>query len=181
MDGSFLEENSSFKMLGLTFSSKLDWGYYIISIAETASKKIGTLVRSMTFLSPLVALYLYKSTICSCIEYCCHVWAGAPSCNLELLDKLQKQIWKGVGPSLAASLEPLAHRQNVASLSIFYRYYFGICSSELTELVPLPFSRGRFTCHSYRLHVFSRFLDVTRMSMSTVFFLTQVDSGILCL
>ena len=32
-----------------------------------------------------------------------------------------------VGPSLAASLEPLAHRQNVASLSLFYRYYFGRC------------------------------------------------------
>ena len=29
-----------------------------------------------------------------------------------------------VGPSLAPSLEPLAHRRNVASLSIFYRYYF---------------------------------------------------------
>ena len=28
-----------------------------------------------------------------------------------------------VGPSRAASLEPLAHRQNVASLSFFYRYY----------------------------------------------------------
>ena len=31
----------SFKMLGLTFSSKLDWGSCIISIAKTASKKIG--------------------------------------------------------------------------------------------------------------------------------------------
>ena len=41
MDGSVLEEKSSFKMLGLTFSSKLDWGCYIISIAKTASKKIG--------------------------------------------------------------------------------------------------------------------------------------------
>ena len=27
MDGSVLEEKSSFKMLGLTFSSKLDWGF----------------------------------------------------------------------------------------------------------------------------------------------------------
>ena len=35
MDGSVLEEKSSFKMLGLTFSSKLDWGSYIISIAKT--------------------------------------------------------------------------------------------------------------------------------------------------
>ena len=40
MDGSVLEEKSSFNMLGLTFCSKLDWGSYIISIAKTASKKI---------------------------------------------------------------------------------------------------------------------------------------------
>ena len=61
--GSVLEEKSSFKMLGLTFSSKLDWGSYIISIAKTASKKIEALIRSMKFLSPEVASYLYKSTI----------------------------------------------------------------------------------------------------------------------
>ena len=40
LDGSVLEEKSSFKMLGLTSSSKLDWGFYIISIAKTNSKKI---------------------------------------------------------------------------------------------------------------------------------------------
>ena len=90
MDGSILKEKSSFKMLGLTASSKLDWGSYIISIAKTASKKIGALIHSMKFLSPEVALYFYKSTICPWMEYCCHVWAGAPSCFLELLDKLQK-------------------------------------------------------------------------------------------
>ena len=84
-----------------------------------------------------------------------HVWAGAPSCYLELLDKLQKRICRTVGPSLAASLEPLAHRRNVASLSLFYRYYFGRCSSELAQLVPLPYSRGRSTRYSDRLHDFS--------------------------
>ena len=92
MEGSVLEEKSSLKMLGLTFSSKLDWDSYIISIAKTASKRIGALIRSMKFLSPEIALYLYKSTIRPCMEYCCHVWAGAPSCYLELLDKLQKRI-----------------------------------------------------------------------------------------
>ena len=73
MNGSILEEKSSFKMLGLTFSSKLDWRSYIVSIAKTASQKIGALIRSMKFLSPVVALYLYKSIIRSCMEYCCHV------------------------------------------------------------------------------------------------------------
>ena len=76
-------------MLGLTFSSKLDWGSYIIPIAKTASRKSGALIQSMKFLSPEVALYLYKSNIWPCIEYRCHVWAGVASCYLEMLDKLQ--------------------------------------------------------------------------------------------
>ena len=114
MIGSILEEKSSFKMVGLT-SSKLDWGSYIISIAKTASKKIGALICSMKFLSPEVALCLYKSTIRPCMEYCCDVWAGAPSCYLDLLDKLQKRICRIFGPSRATSLEPLAHCRNVAS------------------------------------------------------------------
>ena len=136
----------------------------------------------MKFLSPEVALYLHKSTIWPCTEYCCHVWAGAPSCYFKLLDKLQKGICRTVVPSLAASLESLAHHWNVASLSFFYRYYFGRCSSDLAKLFPLPYSWGRSTCYSDRLHNFlSPFLDVTRISMSTVSFLAQLDSGILCL
>ena len=89
------------------------------------------------------------------MEYCCYVWASAASCFLELLDKLQKRICRTVGPSHAASLEPLAYRRNVAGLSLFYRYYFGRCSSELAQLVPLPYSQGRYTRYSDRLHDFS--------------------------
>ena len=115
MDGSVLEENLSLKMLGLTFSSKLDWGSYIISIGKTASRKIGALILSMKFLSPEVALYLYKSIIQQRMKYCCYVWVGAPNCLLEFLDKLQRRIYRTVGLSLADSLEPLVHCQNVAS------------------------------------------------------------------
>ena len=106
----------------------------------------------MKFLSPEVALYLYRSSIWPWVEYCCHVWCGAPSCCLELLDKLRSRT---VGPSLAASLEPLAHCRDVANLSFFYRYYIDRCSSKLAKLVPLPYSRGRSTCCSDRWHDFS--------------------------
>ena len=122
MDGFVLEEKSSFKMLRLTFFSKFDWGSYIISIAKTVSRKFGALIRSVKFFSPEVTLYLYKSTILPCMEYRCHVWAVAPSCYLDLLDKLQKRMCRAVVPSLTASLEPFAHCRNVASLSLFYRY-----------------------------------------------------------
>ena len=39
MDGSVLEKKSSFKLMGLTFSSKLDWGSHIISIAKLPPRK----------------------------------------------------------------------------------------------------------------------------------------------
>ena len=89
------------------------------------------------------------------MEYCCHIWAGAPSCYLELLEKLQKRICRTVDPSLATSLEPMAYRRSVASLSLFYRYCFGRFSSELAQLVPLHFSGGRSTRYSDRLDDFS--------------------------
>ena len=51
IDGSVLEEKLSFKMLGLAFSYKSDLSSYIISIAKTASMKIGVLIHSMKVLS----------------------------------------------------------------------------------------------------------------------------------
>ena len=116
------------------------------------------------------------------MKYCCHVWAGAPSCYLELLDKLQKQICRTVGPSLAAFLEPLAHRRNVASLSLFY----GISLADVLQNWPnwfhfLFLERGLLVILIGCMIFPSPFLNVTRMSISTVSFLAQLDSGILCL
>ena len=113
------------------------------------------------------------------MKYCSHVWDGAPSCYLEMLDKLQKRIFRTVHPSFAASLEPLGHRRNVASLRLSYRYSFGRCSSEQAQMVPLPYSRGRPTRDW--LIFLSPFLDVIRIFMSTVSFLVQLSSGILFL
>ena len=104
MDGSVFEKESSFNnMLGLIFSSILDWGSYTVSIAKTSSKKIGALICSMKFIFPEVAVS--TSTIFPCMEYCCHVWAGTPTWYWELLDKLEKRICGTVGPSRATSLE----------------------------------------------------------------------------
>ena len=40
IDGSVLEEKSSFKMLGLTFSAKLDWGSYITLLLKLPPRKL---------------------------------------------------------------------------------------------------------------------------------------------
>ena len=75
-DGSVLEEKSSFKMMGLTFSSKLDWGSCIISIAKTTTKKIGALIHSMKFLSAEVAHVTMHEILLSCLGWCSYVVLG---------------------------------------------------------------------------------------------------------
>ena len=59
--GVFLNKKQ-FKMLELSFSSKLNQGSYIASIAKTAFKKIRVLICSMKFLSSEVVIHLCKST-----------------------------------------------------------------------------------------------------------------------
>ena len=81
IDGSVLEEKSYFNMLGLTFSSKL-----VLSFAKTASKKIEVFIHAMKFLSPEVAVYLYKSTIQPSMEYfvMCGLVLQVPSWNFYI-------------------------------------------------------------------------------------------------
>ena len=143
-------------MLGLSSAIELHQGYwhsYKISIVITASKIIGALIHSMKFFSAEAALYLYKSTTQPCMQYCSHVWTDIPSRYLEMLDK-RSLICKAVGPSFPVSLEPLVYCQNVASLSLFYRQYFGTCSCELTKLAHC-YSQSRSTYYSDILHDFS--------------------------
>ena len=114
----FLKKNHLLRSWGCL--SLLTW---IGGLTLSLLTKTGALICSMKFLSPEFALYLFKSTIQPYMEYCCHIWDEAPSCYLELLDKLQKHICRTVGPLLTASLEPLAHCQNIANLSFFLNFY----------------------------------------------------------
>ena len=166
--GQFLRKNHLLKCWD--WLSLLNWSR-VLRLSLGASKKIGTLIRSMKFFSPEVALYQYKSTIWPCMEYCCHVWAGAPSSYLELLDKLHKQICKTFGPSLAASLECLVFFTGITFVDIHLNSlnYFCCIALEVDLLVIL------IDCMIF----LSPFLDVTRMSISTVSYLTQLDSRIL--
>ena len=158
MDGSVLEEKSSFKMLGLTFSSKLDWGSCIISIAKIGSKKIGALIRSMKFLSPEVALYLYKSTIR-------HVWNTIVTSGLVPL----VATWNCWNCYMQLLLNPWL------IIEMWPAYVFSIGINVVDVLQNWPYWFHFLFCKGSllvilidRIIFLSPFLDVTRMSMSTV-------------
>ena len=153
MDGSFLEEKYLLRCWG--WCSLLNWieAFTLSLLLKLSPRKLEPwFVRWSFFL--LRVLCICINLLQPCMECCRHVWDGAHSFYWELLNKLQKWICSIVGPSLAASLEPLAHIWNVPSWSPFYMYYFGRCSSELVELVPLSYSLEWSTRYSDRLHDF---------------------------
>ena len=78
-----------------------------------------------------------------------HVWNTVVMCGLVLLVSTWN-CWISYKNGYAGLLV-----QNVTSLSLFYIYYFGRFSSELAELVPISYTRGRSTHYSDRLHDFS--------------------------
>ena len=49
------------------------------------------------------------------MECCYQMWVVASNWYLDILDKLQKQVYGTVGFTFTTSLEGLAHRRNGAS------------------------------------------------------------------
>ena len=81
----------------------------------------------------------YTGFIRPCLEYC-------SSPHTSLLDRVEsKDIRLNGGPSLTSTLDPLSLRRKVASLSLFYRYFFGHCSDELAACIPPPMARPHST------------------------------------
>ena len=86
------------------------------------------------------------------MEYCYHAFTGAPSFYLELLDKLQKEICRNV---MVYHLTPLLNPWLIVKMYFLYELLWQMFISEMTQLVPLPYSYQRSTPFSDRLHDFS--------------------------
>ena len=107
--------------------------------------------------SHLLTFYLsiYKSQIRPSLEYCSHVWGGAPKSTLCLLDKVQSKAIRLINnPNLTKSLQHLSHRRLVGDLSIIYRYFNGHCSQEIRDIIPVPLRHVRTTRSSIHSHPF---------------------------
>ena len=116
MNGDKLDTSASFTQLGLSFSSNLTWKTHIHFLAKNASQKLELAgFFSVTF------IVSFRSPL----EYCSHVWGGAPKSTLCLLDKFQsKAICLVNNPNPTKSLQPLSHRRLVGDLSFFFSFFF---------------------------------------------------------
>ena len=162
-DHSPLSPSPSLNILGITFSRDLNWKEHITSLAKSASKRLGVLSRLRSFFTPAQLLTLYRGLIRPCMEYSSHVWGG--STHTALLNRVESKAFRLINtPSLTDSLQPLSVRRNVASLSLFYRYFHGHCSSELSASIPPPLRRARNTRQASNSHPFSVQLPYARVN-----------------
>ena len=132
----------------------------------------------MKFLSPEVGLYVYKSTIQPCMEYCFQVWADAASCYLDMWDNYRNGY---VGLLVQHMLPPLKPWLIIEMLRALVFPVFGLCSSELAELDPLSYLGWRSTHYPNRLYDFAVTISRCYKDVYINNFLTQLDPGILYL
>ena len=106
-----LPEETSFCLLGLNFT----WSESHKSPLPRLLQGKWASFRAQHFLTPDSYLYLYKSSIQPCVEYCSHIWGGAPR-SQALLDRVQIQVVSSVCSGLSADLQALPHSRDVVSL-----------------------------------------------------------------
>jgi hypothetical protein len=111
------------------------------------------------------------------MEYCSHIWGGAPQGHLNLLDRIQNKPIRIINsPNLTDSLQPLAHRRAVPSLSLLYRYYSGQCSSELSTSIPSVHRPQRITRRNSSSHPHTLSVNVIKNNRHANSFLPSTVS-----
>merc|ERR1711872_911104 len=133
---------SSINILGLNVNDKLSWRSHIEGLAKSASRKLGVLFRCRSFFSSSELLKLY----------------------VRILDRVEAKAFRLINDASSTSqLDSLSLRRRVASLTIFYKYYFGNCSEEIKSIMPPPLPRPRNTRQTSVSHNFCVRLDNARI------------------
>ena len=135
----------------------------------------------MKFLSPEVAQYLYKVTKC-------HAWNTVVMSGLVLLTatwNCQIIYKKGYAGLMVLHMLPLLNPWLIVEIQPAEVFSIGITSVDAHlnwfNWFHLLILQGGLLVILIDCTIFlSPFLDVTRISMSIVSFLTQLDSGIIC-
>ena len=90
------------------------------------------------------------------MEYNSHLWAGASKSALDFVDRIQSRALKLIGDDgVGSSITSLGYRRNLNCVVLFYKYYFGQCSSGLSELIPPSQVFARNTRLSGRNHAYT--------------------------
>ena len=109
--------------------------------------------RARRYFTPKHRLALYRAQVRPHMEYCFHLWAGAPQYQLEPFDRIQRRVVQIIrDPMICERLDTLALRRDMSSLCFLYRIYHGECSEELFDLSPAAEFSNRTIRHKLKHH-----------------------------
>ena len=132
-------------LLGLTICHDLSWENHISNLASKLSHRLGILSHAKSFLGPPELLTTYKAFVCSLMEYCSPLRAGAPASYLSRLHAVETKAFRiiGISRNEAESLGlSLNHRRLVGGLSVFYPLLSSLAPPALCDLSPPHFRRA---------------------------------------
>ena len=153
---STIDNSTSINILGVKLKKNLSWTDHILNIYKTASQKLGLLYKTRPYFTDSQLLKIYKSHIRSQVEYCSPVWDGGGFVALGLLDKIQNRAIRLIdNTNITDNIPSLKLRRDIASLSLFYRYYHHQSSDEIHSIVPPNTEPRRITRHTSAMHRFS--------------------------
>ena len=136
-----IARSETLDVLGTSIRSDLRWDDHVFNVSKEAAQCLGFLKRCKKYFGPTDLRTIYVTYIRKKMEYISHLWAGASKCALD--DKV------------ASSITSQGHRRNVSCIVLFYKYYFGKCSSGLYELIPPLQILTRNTRLSGRNHAYT--------------------------
>jgi len=104
----------------------------------------------------------YIAQIRASLKYCSHIWGAAVPTTSNILDSLQRRAIRLINndSALTDKLPSLAQRRAVSDRSFFSIYFHGLCSDELTSIMPPVVVSGRQT----RFHPFAVSLATSKTS-----------------
>ena len=148
--GTPIEYRMSGKFLGMTFDSRLTWKQHILSVKDTALRRL-RLLQSLSRLSwgadRKTLLHLHTVLILSLLDYGCHVYSSASPSLLSLLDPVHHLgLRLALGAFRSSPAESLYAESGIPSLTrrralLSLRYYarsLRFPSSALRVPSPLP-------------------------------------------
>lgn len=172
MSGAEITQTPVLRALGTDIDSKLLWYNQIIDASKNAARRLGFLRRCKRYFNSADLAVIYKAYIRPLLEYDSHIWAGAPPTSLAFVDRIQKRAMRLIDDeSISNGIDSLQHRRNVGAITLFYRYYYGRCSVEISNLMPPPSSNRRATRLAASTHAFSvdtNFIRTVKFSNSFI-------------
>lgn len=159
LNGSPLEHVTTFKYLGVHFSSHLQWNNHVDFICKKAMSKLWFLRRNLKDAPPSTKLTAYKALVRPLLEYADVVWDPHSATNIAKLEAVQRKALRFIYNKyrrtfsvsslyFPAGLSPLKVRRKNNRLKFFYSLVNGGLKFDHSNYLALQTPRSTRNSHN---------------------------------